>query len=149
MPYYEAENDYNQHSIEYVDNMPLRQQQVYRPTKSRHPQDMYDDAKNKLPTIKKRTKAESLAIVRIWKRWLVASSVVAFGAFGGLALTHTIGVTTRTSTTPSSSSQSSQSNSQSQTNTNSNGGFFQQQQGGNSFGNSNQSQGAVSGSSAS
>jgi len=95
-------------------------------------------------SVARKTKAQALAIVKTCKKWLVIGSVVCFGVFSGLALTHTTGITAQ-STTNNSSQQAAPT-------TPDQGGFFQQQQqqqGGYGFGNNGTSQGPVSSSSVS
>ncbi len=82
------------------------------------------------------TKAQALAIVKTCKKWLVIGSVLCFGVFSGLALTHTTGVTAQSA--PNNSTQQAAPTTPDQ------GGFFQQQPGGYNFGNNGTSQGPVS-----
>ena len=83
------------------------------------------------------TKAQALAIVKTCKKWLVVGSVLFFGVISGLAITHATGVTSQAATNNGSQ--------QATPSTPGQGGFFQQQQGGNGFGNSGTSQAPVSG----
>jgi hypothetical protein len=113
-------------------------------------------------------KQQALALVRNLKKGIVASSIIGFAFFGGLAANHAVNTTTNQTisspastssstptttmpaTTPSTTSSSSSpaatpsatSNSSSST---TNGGFFNQQNGGSAFGSSGSSQGPVSG----
>lgn len=89
------------------------------------------------------TKAQALAIVKTCKKWLIIGSVLCFGVFGGLAVTHVTGVTSQAATNNATQQQQAAPTDPGQ------GGFFQQQpsqQGGNNFGNNSPSQGPVSGS---
>lgn len=90
-------------------------------------------------------KASALALTRTLKRWLVATSLVGFLAFGGLVALHQSDSTTTASQTPvtSSGSGASQTNSTSSSDDDSNS--FLQQQGGNTGGTDNSSQAPVSG----
>ncbi|HVB23599.1 MAG TPA: hypothetical protein VNG51_16795 [Ktedonobacteraceae bacterium] len=84
------------------------------------------------------SKAQALAIVRTFKKWLIIGSVVCFGVFSGLAVAHVTGVTSQSATNSATQQQAAPANQ---------GGFFQQQpqqQGGNNFGSSGTSQGPVS-----
>ena len=87
------------------------------------------------------TKAQALAIVQTCKKWLVIGSILCFGVFSGLALTHVTGVTAQSAT--------NNSTQQAAPTTPDQGRFFQQQQGGYNFGNNGTSQGPVSSSSVS
>ncbi|MEO8970785.1 MAG: hypothetical protein ABI406_04195 [Ktedonobacteraceae bacterium] len=89
------------------------------------------------------TKAQALAIVKTCKKWLVIGSVVCFGVFSGLAVTHVTGITSQAATNSATQQQQAAPDDPGQ------GGFFQQQpsqQGGNNFGTNSPSQGPVSGS---
>lgn len=91
------------------------------------------------------SKAQALAIVQAFKKWLVIGSVMCFGVFGGLAAGHITGVTSQAGTNSATQQQAAPTNSEQ-------GGFFQQQppqSGGNGFGNSSTSQAPASGSSVS
>ena len=85
-------------------------------------------------------KAQVLALVRSFKKWLIVASFVSFGTFSGLAAFHQMDTTAnQVSQTSQASSGSSQaaSNTSSQDNNN----FFNQQ-GGNNFGSNNSSNGS-------
>ena len=97
-------------------------------------------------------KAEALALVRKWKRGLVAGSLVTFGVLSGLVVTNAVSANTNQQTP------ASNSNNTNITTPSDNGGFFNnnnnnnnnQGQGGYGFGNSNSTQQpAISGSHAS
>src|SRR5437588_11572790 len=61
----------------------------------------------------KMPKAQTLALARMFKKWLVVASIVSFGTFSGLVALHQVGSTTTTSN--STSSKSSQTTSTSNT----------------------------------
>ncbi len=100
---------------------------------------------NTRPVTPRKSKAETLALVHEFKKWLVAGSVITFGLLGGLVAGHAVG-TTASQATPASNAPST------------GGGFFQQgpqgqqqqgqqqQGGGYGFGNGNFGQPPVSGS---
>ncbi|GHO85543.1 hypothetical protein [Dictyobacter formicarum] len=93
-------------------------------------------------------KAEALALIRKWKRGLVAGSLVAFGVLSGLVVTNAVSANTKQQTP------ASNSNNTNITTPSDNGGFFNnnnnQGQGGYGFGNDNSTQQpAISGSHAS
>ena len=100
----------------------------------------------KPPVQPRMPKAQTLALARTLKRWLVVTSILGFGAFSGLAAFHQVGSTSTTSssstTTKSGQTTTPASSSSSQvapTPTTSSGGFFNQQ-GGSSIGTGNSSQ---------
>jgi hypothetical protein len=85
--------------------------------------------------VKPMPKAEALSLVGKLKNWIVIGSVMAFGVLGGLAISHSVGVTSTQSTNNTTQQVVPSSSSSSQS-----GGFFQQQQqqpGGYGFGSSN------------
>jgi hypothetical protein len=88
-------------------------------------------------------KAQTLALVRTFKQWLVVASLVGFGTFSGLAAYHQVGTANKQSNQTSSGPSQGIPATPSSSN-----GFFDQQ-GGNNFGSSNSSQGPFSGSSTS
>jgi len=128
-PPYHSFPQYTQATADMRYSMPAPRQQN-RPPTSQAPR-----PRQSPPVEKRMPKAEALSLVQKLKRWLVVASVVAFGAFGALALGHATGVTAQSTnsatqqTAPASSSQ--------------NGGFFQQQQGGYQFGSGSSSQAPV------
>ncbi len=90
-------------------------------------------------------KARALALVHKFKQWLVATSLVSFGMFGGLVAFHQVNIPAVASQTSAVSSQTTSSTTSSSQKSNN---FFNQQ-GGNNFGSSSSSQAPVSGSSVS
>lgn len=74
---------------------------------------------NKTP---KRSKAESLALLSRLKKWIIATSMVAFGTLSLLVAGHVTGVTSQSTTTSSTNTSTSTSN-------NSGGSYFQQGEG--------------------
>jgi hypothetical protein len=83
-------------------------------------------------------KARALALVRTFKKWLVAASLVGFLSLSGLVASHQVG--TSATSTSSGSSQATPTTPSSSQNSN---GFFDQQ-GGNNFGSNNSSNGTSS-----
>lgn len=92
------------------------------------------------------SKPQALALARSLKKYLVIGSLVSFGAFGWLALTHTTGTTTN-QMAPGDSAGSSQPDDTQPAQQPGSGGFFDQ--GGNNFGSGGFGQGPISGSSTS
>lgn len=146
---------YNQAPIEYIDARYERQQQqeyvqvppgYSRLDNTRHTQ----GEKLVVPQATRRTKAESLALVGTFKKWLIAASLIGFGVFSALAAGNVVGVTAQNAT-PQPTNNNPQITSPSQDDNG--GGFFQQRQpGGSNFGGNGgglQGQGPVSGSSVS
>lgn len=98
------------------------------------------DGDQKLKQVERMPKAEALALVSTFKKWLIVASLVSFGVFSGLVAYHqTSTVTNQMPADPSEVMPDTPPSS---------GGFFDQQ-GGDNFGPRNGWQGPVSGSSVS
>ena len=141
-------NDYNQPPIEYIDASWQHQAYFDRPTTPARPrQSATVNAQQETPKVQRRSKAQSLALVGTFKKWLIAASLVGFGVFSALVAGNAVGASAQT-TTAQPTNNNPQVTSPSQNDNG--GGFFQQQQpdqGGYNFGaNNGGSQGPVSGS---
>jgi len=84
----------------------------------------------------KMPKARAMALANKFKRGLAITSIIGFGAFGGLAALHQVGTTASQSSSGSSSSNSTNSSSSSSSQ---NSNSFLNQQGGNTSGTSSSS----------
>ena len=141
-------NDYNQSPIEYIDAPHSRQQlQQEYPIPAYPRNSVASNAQGEKLKVQRRSKAESLALVSTFKKWLIAASLVGFGVFSALVAGNAVGASAQTTTfQPTNNNPQVTSPSQNDNG----GGFFQQQQpdqGGYNFGANNAgSQGPVSGS---
>ncbi len=97
----------------------------------------------------KMPKARALALANKFKRGLAITSIIGFGAFGGLAALHQVGTTATQSSSRSSSSNSSNSTNSSSSSSSQNSNGFLNQQGGNTSGTSSSSTSSSSTSSSS
>ena len=138
MDYYNQVDPYDQEQLPYQSYQPQQtrasRQYMERPI----PERLRSAMPPRMP------KAEALALVQQFKKWLVIASVVGFGVLSGLVVSHTTGITSAaTQQQPGDNTTQQQSDpSQSQDN----GGFFQQQHGGYGFGPNSTQQPPVSGS---